>query len=64
MAGFISFTSFTSSLCYIFVIADHLTKNTFGKSNSKKPTNKIWKKINRTKTFEKIHHAMAERKLL
>ena len=51
MAGFISFTSFTSSLCYFVVIADHLTKNTFRKSNLKKPTNKIWKK----KLIEREH---------
>ena len=47
-----------------FIIADHLTKNTLGKSNLHKPTIKSWKKINRTKTFERIHHAVAERKLL
>ena len=64
MADFISFTSFISSLYYFFVIADHLMENTFGKSNLQKPTDKAWKKINRTKTFKRIYHAIAERKLL
>ena len=45
MAGFITFTAFITSLYFFLVIADHLTENTFGKSNLQKPTIKSGKKL-------------------